>query len=79
MPHEFCIRLTAKIRHLGYSRRYAERFVGFLVVSMALVCACMDVLAVPGPALWEWIGNRDTCAAEPFDVTVHPAAYGIHR
>jgi hypothetical protein len=25
MPHDFCTRLTAKIRRLGYPRRHAER------------------------------------------------------
>jgi hypothetical protein len=79
MPHEFCVRLTAKIRRLGYSRRYAGRFVGFLVVSMAIVCAGMGALSVPGPALWEWIEEEDPCAAEPIDVTVLPVAYSIHR
>jgi len=79
MPHEFCIRLTAKIRRLGYSRHEAERLVGFLVSSMTLVCAVMGVLKVPGLAVWEWIDRLDSCAAEPFDVTVLPAAYGIQR
>jgi hypothetical protein len=79
MPHEQLTLLTAKIRHLGYSRHEAERLVRFLVVSMMLVCACMDELAVPRPAVWEWIDRLDTGAAEPFDVTVLPAAYRIQR
>ena len=79
MPHERLTLLTAKIRHLGYSRHEAERLVAFLVVSMTLVCAAMGALNVPGQALWEWIEGSDPCAAEPFDVTVLPAAYSIQR
>jgi len=79
MPHERLTLLTAKIRHLGYSRHEAERLCGFLVVSMALVGAFMDELAVPRPAVWEWTGRPDTGAAEPFDITFLPAAYSIQR
>jgi hypothetical protein len=79
MPHEQLTLLTAKIRKLGYPPHEAERLAGFLVMSMALVCAFMDELAVPRPAVWEWTRQLDTCAAEPFDVTVLPAAYSIHR
>jgi len=79
MPHERFPVLTAKIRKLGYPPHEAKRLAAFLVVSMALVCAFMDELAVPGPAEWDWTGRLDTCAAEPYDVTVTPAAYSIHR
>jgi hypothetical protein len=79
MPHDQLTLLTAKIRHLGYSRHEAERLVSFLVVSMALVFSFMDELAVPRPAVWELTGCLDTSAAEPFDVTITPAAYGIQR
>jgi hypothetical protein len=79
MQHEFCTRLTAKIRRLGYARHEAERLAGFLVSSMTLVCAVMEVLSVPGLAVWEWIDRLAVCAAEPFDVTVLPAACSIQR
>jgi hypothetical protein len=79
MPHERFTLLTAKIRKLGYAPHEAERLAGFLVMSMALVCAFMDELAVPRPAAWEWNGHLDTFAAEPFNVTVLPAAYSIQR
>ena len=79
MPHEFCTRLTAKIRRFGYAPHEAERLAAFLIAGMMLVCAVMGVLRVPGLAGWEWIDRLDICAAEPFDVTVLPAAYGIQR
>jgi hypothetical protein len=79
MTPELCFRLTARIRHLGYSLKQARHFVRFLVVCMMLVCAFMDMLQVPGEALWEGIEGSDSCAADPFDVTVLPAAYSIHR
>jgi len=79
MPHEFCTRLTAKIRRLGYARHEAERLAGFLVSGMTLVCAVMEVLNVPGRALWEFTRGWDNPATEPFDVTVLPAAYSIQR
>jgi hypothetical protein len=79
MPHEFCTRLTAKIRRLGYAPHEAERLATFLITSIMLVCAVMGVLRVPGLAGWEWIARPDTGAAEPFDVMALPAAYGIQR
>ena len=79
MPHEFCTRLTAKIRRLGYAPHEAERLAAFLIASMMLVCAVMGVLRVPWLAAWELIDRPDTRAAEPFDVTVLPAASGIQR
>ena len=79
MSQELCFRLTARIRRLGYPLKQARHFVRFLVVCMMLVCAFMDMLNVPGQALWEWIEGSDTCAADPFDVMVLPAAYSIHR
>ena len=79
MPREFCIRLTAKIRRLGYAPHEAEHLTAFLITRMVLVGAVMGVLRVPGLAVWEWIDRLDTSAAEPFDVTVLPAAYGIQR
>ena len=79
MPHNFCTRLTAKIRRLGYSPHTAEVLVQFLIRCMTLVDAVMDVLNVPETALWECIEGSANPAAEPFDVTVLPAAYSIHR
>jgi hypothetical protein len=79
MHHEFCTRLPAKIRRLGYAPHEAERLTGFLVSSMTLVCAVTEVLNVPGRALWELTRVMDNPAGEPFDVTVLPAAYSIHR
>jgi hypothetical protein len=72
MPHEFCTRLTAKISWFGYAPHEAERLAGFLVSSMTLVCAVMEVLNVPGWALWEQADGYDNPAVEPFDVTILP-------
>lgn len=79
MPHEFCTRLTAKIRWLGYAPHEAERLAGFLISSMTLVCAVMEVLKVPNRALWELADGSGNPAAEPFDMIVLPAAYSIQR
>ena len=79
MPRELCMLLTAKIRKLGCSRRYAERIVRFLVAIVVLVFAFMGMLEVPAMVLWERPVRMDTCAGEPFDIAVFPAAYGIQR
>jgi hypothetical protein len=79
MPHELCSMLTVKILRPRYSANGAKRLVGFFIVSIALAYAFMDVLATPGRASWEWIEKPDPCAAKPFDTTVLPAAYRIHR
>jgi len=79
MPYEFCPRLTAKIRRLGYPRRHAERLARFLVLQMMLVGAVLCVLVVSVWTLWERITGLENPAAEPFDVLTLPAAYGIHR
>ncbi len=76
MRHEFCTRLTAMIRHLGYAPHRADCLVMFLVRCMTLVCAVMEVLVVPEDALWETCGrtkNRMT-AAGPFAHIISPAA-----
>lgn len=77
MPHEFCTRLTAKIRKFGYTPHRADCILWFLVRSMTLVCAIMDVLSVPERALWESGRRSKSPAAAPLFVL--PAAYGIHR
>jgi len=76
MPHEFCTRLRAKIRRLGYAPHRADCILMFLVRSMTVVCAVMDVLNVPERALWEPGRRSKSPAAAP--LTVFPAAYGIH-
>ncbi len=77
MPHEFCTRLAAKIRKLGYAPHRADCILMFLVRSMTVVCAVMDVLNVPGRALWEPGRRSKSPAAAPLFVL--PAAFGIHR
>jgi hypothetical protein len=88
MPYDFCTRLTAKIRRLGYPRRNAERLARFLIVQVMLIDGVLDVPGVSGvpdvpdvPArtLWERIYGLENPAAEPFDALTLPAAYGIHR
>jgi len=79
MPYEFCTRLTAKIRWLGYPRRHAERLARFLLLPVMLTGAVLCVLGVPARTLWERITLSENPAAEPFDVLTLPAAYGIHR
>ena len=79
MPHNFWTLLTAKTRRLGYAPRRTDGLVRFVVTCMALMFAAMDIVAVPGLALWELTDSPGNTAAEPFDVTVLPAAYSIHR
>lgn len=78
MPHEFCTRLTAKIRRLGYAQHRADCILMFLIRCMAIVCTVMDVLNVPERALWE-SGRKYTHPAEESLYIVFPAASGIHR
>lgn len=81
MPHEFCTRLTAMIRHLGYAPHIADCLALFLIRCMTLVCAVMDVLDVPEEALWETCGrtkNRNI-AAGAFAHTLPPAALQLQR
>ena len=79
MPYDFCTRLTAKIRRLGYPRRNAERLARFLVLQVMLIDVVLDLLDVPARTLWERIYGLENPAAEPFDELTLPAAYGIHR
>ena len=74
MLHEFCTRLTAKIRHLGYAPHTADVLLLFLIRCMTLICAVMDVLDVPKRALWEMSGRMKNRAAGPFAHTLNPAA-----
>lgn len=78
MAHEFCTRLSAKIRRLGYAPSRANVILMFLIRCMALVCAVMGVLFVPGRAAWESSGQQKDPAPESSDPIV-PAASGEHR
>lgn len=80
MLHEFCTWLTAKIRWLGYEPHRADVLLLFLIRCMTLVCAVMEVLNVPQPALWESVSRLKNPAAEPVAEKIAPAAYCIqHR
>ena len=74
MLHEFCTRLTAMIRHLGYAPHTADVLLLFLVRCVTLICAVMEVLDVPQPALWESVSRSKNTAAGPFAHTIPPAA-----
>jgi hypothetical protein len=74
MLHEFCTRLTAKIRRLGYAPHTADVLLMFVIRCMTLVCAVMEVLDVPQPALWESVSRMKNRAAGPFTHTLNPAA-----
>ncbi|MFA5238005.1 MAG: hypothetical protein WC362_09150 [Methanoregula sp.] len=81
MSHDFCTRLMAKIRHLGYAPHDAGVLLWFLVRCMTAVCALMGVLNVPERALWDCTVTGNMHAAEPEPVThcILPAAPGIHH
>ena len=85
MPYDFCSRLTAKIRRLGYPRRNAKRLARFIVVQVMLIDVVLDapgvpdVPDVPARTLWERMYRLENPAAEPFDALILPAACGIHR
>jgi hypothetical protein len=50
MLHEFCTRLAAEIRHLGYVSHRADVLLLFLVRCLTLIFAVMEVLEVPKPS-----------------------------
>lgn len=74
MLHEFCTRLAAEIRHLGYVSHRADVLLLFLVRCLTLIFAVMEVLEVPEPALWESVSRSKNTAAGPFAHTIPPAA-----
>lgn len=74
MLYEYCTRLAAEIRHLGYTSHRAAVLLLFLIRCMTLIFAVIEVLDVPESALWEPVRRMKNRAAGPFAHTLIPAA-----
>jgi hypothetical protein len=79
MPYDSCTILTAKVRRLGYPRRYAERLARFLFLQMVLIDVVLDLMDVPARALWERITGFENPAAEPSGALALFAVHSIQR
>jgi hypothetical protein len=79
MPYVSCAILTAKVRRLGYPRRYAERLARFLFLLVVLIDVVLDLIDVPAWALWERITGFENPVAGPSGALALFAVDGIQR